>query len=206
MNVSGWDINHGQGHGSMLYAMAQHYLLSGDKAWLTEHLPSFKAAARWIVRERKQWVDKVGPEAWSSGLIPPCELGDYADWLSLYQTNVFYWRGLNSAALAIAEVDAEAGPVSQRGRTIPPGDSPGGRSFRGAVARGAGERRNLPSSFAPQPYLRGWRRFSTRSAQAMPAQLVGQRRRRGGAGVGRVAGRTTRVWTKHSTCWKTWRT
>jgi hypothetical protein len=108
LNVSGWDLNHGQGHGSMLYAMAQHYLLSGDKAWLAGHLPNFCAAAEWIVRQRKQWLEKVGPDAWSAGLIPPCELGDYADWRSLYQTNVFYWRGLHSAARAIADVDQAA--------------------------------------------------------------------------------------------------
>ena len=108
-NVSGWDVNHAQGHGSMLYAMAEHYLLSGDKVWLKEHLPALKAGADWIVRERKQWMDRGGPDSWSWGLIPPCELGDYADWRSLYQTNTFYWRGLKSIAAAITDVDPTAG-------------------------------------------------------------------------------------------------
>ena len=98
LNVSGWDLNHGVGHGAMLYAIAQHYLLSGDKAWLQEHVQNVKAACEWIVRERRQWIGLVGHEAWSSGLIPPCELGDYADWRSLYQTNFMFWRGLKSAA------------------------------------------------------------------------------------------------------------
>ncbi|MBP7933680.1 MAG: hypothetical protein KA354_03430 [Phycisphaerae bacterium] len=109
LNVSGWDLNHAQGHGSMLYAMAQHYLLTGDKAWLTQHLPNFKAACVWIERQRQQWVRKAGPDSWSAGLIPPCEMGDYADWRSLYQTSVFFWRGLASAAEAIGELEPETG-------------------------------------------------------------------------------------------------
>lgn len=159
LNVSGWDINHGQGHGSMLYALAQHYLLSSDKAWLGEHLASFKAAAEWIVRERKQWIEKVGSDAWSSGLIPPCELGDYADWRSLYQTNVFYWRGLKSAAMVIAEVDHDAGA-----RFLNEAEQ-----YRQAILR-AVERSVVLSPvvrvndgtyrryISPQPYLRGMAR------------------------------------------------
>ena len=61
LNVSGWDLNHAQGHGSMLYAMAQHYLLSGDRAWLADHLANFKAACEWIVQQRKQWLETAGP-------------------------------------------------------------------------------------------------------------------------------------------------
>jgi len=159
LNVSGWDVNHGQGHGSMLYALAQHYLLSGDKAWLTEHLANFKAAAEWVVRERKQWIEKVGPASWSAGLIPPCELGDYADWRSLYQTNVFYWRGLKSAAAAIAEVDRDAGARFTKEA----------EEYRQAILRAVDRsvvlspvvcvndgtyRRYIP----PQPYLRGMAR------------------------------------------------
>lgn len=158
-NVDGWDINHGQGHGSMLYALGQHYLLSGDKAWLKEHLASIKAGAEWVVAERKQWIDKVGPDAWSSGLIPPCELGDYADWRSLYQTNTFYWRGLKCVALAIADADAEAGK-----RLLDEAEQYR-RSILRAVDRSAvlspvvrvGDgtyRRYIP----PQPYLRGMAR------------------------------------------------
>ncbi|MCL5099359.1 MAG: hypothetical protein M1608_17860 [Candidatus Omnitrophica bacterium] len=156
LNVSGWDLNHSQGHGSMLYAMAQHYLLSGDRAWLTEHLPNLKAAAEWIVGQRNLWLDKVGPNSWSAGLIPPCELGDYADWRSLYQTNVFYWRGLKTVATAIADVDPAAGArfwddAEQYRRAIIKAVD---RSILLAPvdkARDGSCRRYIP----PQPYLRG---------------------------------------------------
>jgi len=156
LNVSGWDLNHAQGHGSMLYAMAQHYLLTGDKAWLTEHLANFKAAGEWIERQRQQWTRKVGPESWSAGLVPPCEMGDYADWRSLYQTSVFFWRGLRSTAEALSEVDPGTGArVRQQAE-----------DFRQAILRAADRsialapvirvsdgtsRRYIP----PQPYLRG---------------------------------------------------
>jgi hypothetical protein len=36
-------------------------------------------------------------------------MGDYADWRSLYQTSVFFWRGLRSAAEALSEVEPETG-------------------------------------------------------------------------------------------------
>jgi len=156
LNVSGWDLNHAQGHGSMLYAMAQHYLLTGDKAWLTEHLASFKAACEWIERQRQQWTRKVGPDSWSAGLVPPCEMGDYADWRSLYQTSVFFWRGLQSAAEALSEVEPETGARFRQQA----------EDFREAIIRAADRsivltpvirvtdgtyRRYIP----PQPYLRG---------------------------------------------------
>jgi hypothetical protein len=143
----------------MLYAMAQHYFLSGDKAWLAEHLAAFKAAAQWIVRQRKQWPEAVGPESWSAGLIPPCEMGDYADWRSLYQTNVFYWRGLASAARAIADVDPGEGArfldeaEQYRQSIVKAVDRSVLLSPVVRVADGA-YRRYIP----PQPYLRGMAR------------------------------------------------
>ena len=156
LNVSGWDLNHAQGHGSMLFAMAQHYLLTGDKAWLAEHRASLQAACEWIERQRQQWTAKAGRDSWSAGLVPPCEMGDYADWRSLYQTSVFFWRGLKSAAEALSEVDPETG--ARFGRQA--------EEFRQAIIRAADRsltlapvirvgdgtyRRYLP----PQPYLRG---------------------------------------------------
>jgi hypothetical protein len=159
LNVSGWDLNHGVGHGTMLYALAQHYLLSGDKAWLQEHAPSIKAACEWIVRERRQWVERVGPDSWSSGLIPPCELGDYADWRSLYQTNFMFWRGLKTAATALADVDAQASA-----RYLDEAEQ-----YRLAIARAVERSATLSPVvrvsdgtyrryIAPQPYLRGMAR------------------------------------------------
>ena len=156
LNVSGWDLNHAQGHGSMLYAMAQHYLLTGDKAWLTEHRTNFNAACEWIERQRQQWTGKVGRDSWSAGLVPPCEMGDYADWRSLYQTSVFYWRGLRSAAEALSEVEPETGARFRQQA----------EDFRQAIIRATDRsialapvirvsdgtyRRYIP----PQPYLRG---------------------------------------------------
>lgn len=156
LNVSGWDLNHAQGHGSMLFAMAQHYGLTGDKAWLTEHLTHLIAACEWIERQRRQWTEKVGSHSWSAGLIPPCELGDYADWRSLYQTSVFFWRGLKATAEAISDVDPATGARLRQQA----------EDFRRAIIRAAERsitltpvirvsdgtfRRYVP----PQPYLRG---------------------------------------------------
>jgi hypothetical protein len=156
LNVDGWDLNHAQGHGSMLYAMAQHYRLSGDQAWLAEHLESFKAACEWVVRQRNHWLQKAGPDTWSSGLIPPSELGDYADWRTLYQTNLFFWRGLKHAAEAVATLEPKTGArflheaealrqatmkAVERSITLAPVIRVQDGTYR----------RNIP----PQPYVRG---------------------------------------------------
>ena len=156
LNVSGWDLNHAQGHGSMLFAMAQHYLLTGDKTWLRAHQTNFVAAGEWVERQRRQWSEKVGKDSWSAGLIPPCELGDYADWRSLYQTSLFYWRGLQAAGEALREVEPARGNKLLRQAA----------EFRSSIQRAVDRsvtqspvirvrdgtyRRYIP----PQPYLRG---------------------------------------------------
>ncbi|HNQ87999.1 MAG TPA: hypothetical protein PKM73_05145 [Verrucomicrobiota bacterium] len=156
LNVSGWDLNHAQGHGSMLYAMAQHYRLSGDKPWLTEHLANFKAACEWIVQQRQRWIETAGPDTWSAGLIPPCEMGDYADWRCLYQTSVFYWRGLKHAAEAIAELEPDTGAKYRdeaeqlRQAIIRAADRSSAVAPVIRVSDGS-YRRSIP----PAPYLRG---------------------------------------------------
>jgi hypothetical protein len=106
--------------------------------------------------QRHQWTEKVGPDSWSAGLVPPCEMGDYADWRSLYQTSVFFWRGLRSAAEALSEVEPETGARFLRQA----------EDFRRAILQAADRsitltpvirvsdgtyRRYVP----PQPYLRG---------------------------------------------------
>ncbi len=108
LNVPGWDLNHSQGHGSMLYAMAEHHLLSGDDAWLAEHRTGLTDACEWIARQRRRWTGLVGQDSWSAGLMPPGEFGDYADWRSLYQTNVFHWRALKTAARSFQAIDTTA--------------------------------------------------------------------------------------------------
>ncbi|MEN6536624.1 MAG: hypothetical protein ABFD89_23410 [Bryobacteraceae bacterium] len=107
LNVPGWDLNHGQGHGSMLYVIALHYLLTRDTAWLREHENNLEAACEWIVRQRKQWTVLVGQDSWAAGLMPPTEFGDYAEWRSLYQTNVIFYRGLKTAAEALNDIAPE---------------------------------------------------------------------------------------------------
>jgi hypothetical protein len=156
LNVDGWDLNHAQGHGSMLYAMAEHYWLSGDRAWLAEHVGNLKAACEWVLRQRREWSRNAGGNTWMSGLISPCEMGDYADWRSLYQTNVFFWRGLKQAAEAIAVIEPEAGSRYRQEA----------EELREAIVKAAERsislapvmrvkdgsyRRYIP----PQPYLRG---------------------------------------------------
>ena len=60
-------------HGFLLWAMANHYRMSDDRAWLEAKLPNMLAAVDWIERERartkKLNADGTKPPHW--GLLPP---------------------------------------------------------------------------------------------------------------------------------------
>ncbi len=97
-----WTSNHGW----LLWALSEHYLLSGDRRWLDEKLPSILAACDWVERERSRTkVDKpdgTRPPEW--GLLPPGLTGDGAPPCYQFATDAFTWAGLNAAAEALRQI------------------------------------------------------------------------------------------------------
>jgi hypothetical protein len=120
-------LQHGEGEsyegihpqtGWLLFALAERALLSGDKAWFVTNRPRMQAAADWIIRQRKLYLqDLPNREALeSAGLQPPQGCGDQRPgrwrWYLFY--DAFSLKGLRRFADALAEVDAPAAEKYQQ--------------------------------------------------------------------------------------------
>ena len=100
--------------GRLLFAMAERYLLTGDKEWFEQRRVRLQAAADWIIRERESYMKDVPnrKDLMASGLMPPCMLGDYAipacDWHWYYVDNALSLQGLQRFSDALMEFDPKA--------------------------------------------------------------------------------------------------
>ena len=101
--------------GRLLFAMADRYFLTGDKAWFQRNRARLQAAADWIIRQRTDYMKDVPnrSELHVAGLMPPEQLGDYAmpacDWHWYYVDNVLALQGVQRFADALMDVDPAAG-------------------------------------------------------------------------------------------------
>ena len=104
-----WDWQHAGGPGVIQWQMVEHYLLTGDKDWLTQAAPKLQANADWMIRQRRVYLNDVpGRERlWTHGLQPPHNIWDSTNWRPWYESNANYWFGLNRYAEVIADLDAE---------------------------------------------------------------------------------------------------
>lgn len=90
-----------QHHGWILWALAEHYRFTRDRAYLLRAAPGILAAADWIIRERDRTKDRTDL---SRGLLPAGSLEDIGDWWPWLSTNCYTWRGLDSAAWALEQL------------------------------------------------------------------------------------------------------
>jgi len=101
--------------GRLLFAMSEHYFLTGDKEWFQRNRVRLQAAADWIIRQRTLYMKDIPnrQNLFVAGLMPPCMLGDYAlptcDWHWYYVDNALSLQGVQRFADALTEFDAEAG-------------------------------------------------------------------------------------------------
>jgi len=100
--------------GRLLFAMSEHYFLTGDKEWFQRNRVRLQAAADWIIRQRTLYMKDIPnrQNLFVAGLMPPCMLGDYAlptcDWHWYYVDNALSLQGVQRFADALTEFDAEA--------------------------------------------------------------------------------------------------
>jgi hypothetical protein len=94
--------NYGLDHGTVLWALAQHYLLSQDKDWLRHAAPNMLKAANWIIEQRKQTkvLDMKGDTVLHYGLLPAGQLEDNPDWAFWFANNAYACLGLLATAEA----------------------------------------------------------------------------------------------------------
>ena len=118
---SGMENAHKVGALQILWVMAEHYRLTGDKEWLRKEMPRLKAAADWILQRRKatmkteltpQEVAGIRAGTFSPfGLQPRVSMGDGDPAGSRY----YYWadacgyRSVKLFAEVIADIDPALG-------------------------------------------------------------------------------------------------
>ena len=98
---------YGQHHGWVLWAFAEHYKYTRDKEWLKKVAPNLVEACNWIINERKaamkNYEGRRKPIEY--GFLPPGALEDVTEYWHWIATNAHAYRGLKSAAEALAEID-----------------------------------------------------------------------------------------------------
>lgn len=101
--------------GRLLFAMAERFFLTGDRAWFERNRARLQAAADWIIRQRRDYMKDVSnrDQLHVAGLMPPSMIGDYAiptcDWHWYYVANVLDLQGLHRFADALSQIDPPAG-------------------------------------------------------------------------------------------------
>jgi hypothetical protein len=102
--------NYGLDHGTVLWTLAQHYLIARDRAWLGRVVPGMKRAADWVIAQRRLTQVLVDGEPCPEyGLLPAGHLEDNSDWGHWFSVNAYAWLGMHELARALADVgDADA--------------------------------------------------------------------------------------------------
>jgi hypothetical protein len=107
---------HGQyamNHGFVLWGIADHYLLSRDRAWLDRIAPALIEGCDFLIAERRSTMAPPGaPRSPVHGLAPASSLEDVVEFQYWFATNAYFHLGLRRAGLALSEAGhAEAGRI-----------------------------------------------------------------------------------------------
>jgi hypothetical protein len=98
-------------NGFILWALAEHYKLTGDQAWLRKVAPKMIKSCGWIIRERARTkVTAGGERPRHYGLLPKGRASDNAELNYFYWTDTYSYGGLRGTADALAGIgmDREA--------------------------------------------------------------------------------------------------
>jgi hypothetical protein len=98
-------------HGTVLWGLAQHYLMSRDSAWLEHAAAGMLQAADWIIEQRNttKQTDATGRPVLHYGLLPAGRLEDNDDWGFWFANNAYAWLGLRDTARAFHRAGLPAG-------------------------------------------------------------------------------------------------
>jgi hypothetical protein len=102
-------------HGTVLWALGEHYFYTRDKEWLKHAAPSMERAANWVVEQRKLTMLRDGDQRIPEyGLLPAGDLEDNKDWGHWFSVNAFAAAGMTGLARALADIGApDAGKYAQ---------------------------------------------------------------------------------------------
>jgi len=98
----------------LLAAMADRYLLTGDKAWFEQNRARMQREADWTIRQRREYLKDVPnrDQLWTAGLLPPHVLGDTylgkCHWMWYLNNDGLALYALQRWSAALEEVDPAA--------------------------------------------------------------------------------------------------
>lgn len=89
-------------HGTVLWALGRHYLMTNNTAWLNHAAPHMLKAIDWIIEQKNHTkvLDDTGVQVFHYGLLPAGHLEDNPDWAFWYAVNAFAYLGMYTAAVA----------------------------------------------------------------------------------------------------------
>jgi hypothetical protein len=109
---------HCTGAGSIGWALAQHYLMTGDKAWLKANEKRIVANAEWMLRQRLLNRNNFpgGDRLWCNGLQPAMQVTPDSGglWMQFYECEGDYWAFVSRLADTISNVDPAGGAKLKR--------------------------------------------------------------------------------------------
>lgn len=104
---------HCMGPGAIMFALTEHFRLTGDMVWLKAHAPRIKANAEWILRQRQLLTGLVpgGSRLWSKGLQPAHVVTPDSECMhtQFYESEAYYWLGVKRCAELLALIDPQEG-------------------------------------------------------------------------------------------------
>jgi hypothetical protein len=104
---------HAFGPGSIGWALAEHYGLTGNTEWLKASAPRIKANAEWMLRQRRVMSSVVpgGDRLWCKGLQPALQVTPDSGglWMQFYECEGYYWAAVSRFAAALSVIDPEGG-------------------------------------------------------------------------------------------------
>lgn len=94
-----------QHHGWVLWGMAEHYRMTGDREWLLANGERIVKGCDWVLREREatKREDASGRRTLEYGFMPAGSLEDVTDYYYWLSTNALTCRGVLAAAEALTE-------------------------------------------------------------------------------------------------------
>jgi hypothetical protein len=91
-------------HGTVLWTLAEHYLVTRDRAWLKRVAHSMKRAADWVIEQRRLTRVLIdGKPCPEYGLLPGGHLEDNSDWGHWFSVNAYAWLGVHDLARALTD-------------------------------------------------------------------------------------------------------
>ena len=104
---------HSMGPGAIMFALSEHFLLTGDRDWLKANAPRMKANAEWILRQRRLLASNIpgGDRLWSKGLQPAHVVTPDSECMRMqyYESEAYYWLAVKRMAELLSLIDLQEG-------------------------------------------------------------------------------------------------